>query len=117
MRTGDTSGTAAGVSYMLRRMITPTIATKTPETNAARQPQSASAASVMTLLSAAPTAEPSIVPVVAANIAQLAKKPRRPGGECSARNTIELVNSPPTAMPWNMRNRTIRNEAAIPIDA
>ena len=96
-------------------MTTPTTATAIPDMNAARQPQLASASALITLVSSPPTAEPSIVPVVAPNIEKLAKKPRRRGGAFSARNTIEAVNSPPTAIPWHMRSTTIRTEAAMPI--
>jgi hypothetical protein len=116
-RTGEIAGTLEGVSSMLRRMMMPTTATAMPDMNAARQPQAASASELIRLLSAPPTAEPSITPVVAANIAKLATKPRCFGGARSARNTIELVNSPPTAMPWNMRSTTMRNDAAMPMVA
>ena len=92
----------------------PTIATAIPDTNAARQPQLDSCSGVSSRVKNPPTAEPSIVPNVAPNIEKLEKKPRLRAGEFSARNTIELVNSPPTAMPWNILSSTIRNDAATP---
>src|SRR5712675_1376933 len=61
-----------------------------------RQPQASSAAVDMLAAKAAPTAEPSRVPIAPPVAANAPIKPRRPSGACSTRNTIELVYSPPT---------------------
>jgi hypothetical protein len=59
----------------------------------------------MLAANAAPTAEPSRMPVVAAHAASAPIRPRRPSGARSTRNTIELVYSPPTESPCTNRNR------------
>jgi len=41
------------------------------------------------------------------------EKPQRFCGACSARKTMELVYSPPTATPWSILRITKRTAAAI----
>ena len=55
-----------------------------------RQPQASSVAVDMPAAKAAPTAEPSRVPIAQLAATSAPIKPRRPSGACSTRNTIEL---------------------------
>src|SRR5262245_1732303 len=64
---------------------------------------------------AAPTAEPSRVPIAPPVAANAPIKPRRPSGACSTRNTIELVYSPPTESPCTTRNKVSPIGASTPM--
>ena len=79
-----------------------------------RQPQAARASGDMAAAKAAPVADPSRMPPLEEIEASAPIAPRRPGGACSTRNTIEVVPSPPTDRPWIMRNAVSRMGAASP---
>ena len=79
-----------------------------------RQPQASSASVDIAAAKPAPTAEPNRMPPQAPHETRAPIKPRRPGGACSTRNTIELVYSPPTESPCTMRSRVRANGANSP---
>src|SRR6476620_1225953 len=78
-------------------------------------PQASSVAVDMLAAKAAPTAEPSRVPIAQLAATNAPIKPRRPSGACSTRNTIELGYSPPTESPCTTRSKVSPIGASTPM--
>ncbi len=97
-----------------RTIITPRPMTR-PNRKAARQPQEAIAVAESRPVIAAPTIDPSSIPAEAPVGAKLPTMPRRLRWADSTRSTIEVVNSPPTARPWDRRSTIKRIGAKMPI--
>jgi hypothetical protein len=66
---------------------------------------------------AAPTSEPSSSPHAWLACCQLANRPRRPGGACSARKTVAVPTSPPAEKPCASRATTMMAGAHAPMAA
>ena len=65
-------------------------------------------------LFSAPTAEPASMPPVQPTVAKEAKVPRQRGGPFSARNTAEVMYSPPTESPCARRSTSSSTAESTP---
>ncbi len=98
-----------------RRTISTTRPITRPNRKAARQPQAEIAEADRRPVIAAPASEPSSMPAEAPVGAKLPTKPRRLDWADSTKSTIEVVNSPPTAMPWHSLSTISSTGARMPI--
>ncbi|MCY1179792.1 hypothetical protein D9M73_202070 [compost metagenome] len=106
----------SGDSLTPRRIARPTSSNSELARNGRRQPQlirSSSGRRVTALKASSDRIKPAGLP----SCANEAKKLRRPFGACSPAISTAPPHSPPTAMPWTMRNRISSTGAAAPICA
>ena len=104
----------AGDSYSRSRTNRPIAISTTLNRNGIRQPQDRNAASEVVCWTVRKTTVDRNRPAGTPICGQLPKKPRRPLGACSTDIRTAPPHSPPTPMPWAMRNSTRMTGAQIP---
>ena len=90
-------------------------ATVPPMKNGIRHPHAWNCASVIKVLRAAGTPDPSTQPNIMAKAIQLPTNPREFSLASSTTSTPDAIYSPATEMPWMTRIRTSSTDAVTPI--